>query len=52
MERERGREKFTGKKGQEQKGKEKIDVIQIQRQNSVENNPIGDGRENKFEKKD
>ena len=52
MERERGREKFTGKKGQEQKGKEKRDVIQIQRQNSVENNPIGDGRENKFEKKD
>ena len=51
MERERGREKFTGKR-QEQKGKEKIDVIQIQRQNSVENNPRGDGRENKFKKKD
>lgn len=35
---------LQGKKDRTE-GKGKIDVMQIQRQNSVENNPIGDGQE-------
>lgn len=49
-ERQKKREKFRGKKRREWKGREKRDEMQIQRQNSIETIPIGDGGENESKK--